>query len=566
MKKYILGGLRKLILKKNHWIKNMKILLLIVICSVLWGGSGIPVKADDGQKPNVFFVLIDDVGPGWIQPYAKHLSVEDVEHEITVAYQQKQNKYTVDVARHLEAAQNAMPFLDKLAAEGTIFNRCYTTASLCAPSRAGILTGCYQQKWGAYDNTDIDKHTGIPDDITCLAENFDEAGYNTAMIGKWHVGIKDQALKGTEAMQAEKRSNDWKANRLGYETSCAKGHHPYDRGFDYYFGYNSPGSRYYEADDLWEGRERVPRRPKGEFLTELFTDKVEDFVKASVDKNEPFFVYYAPMTLHGRIDPSPEKYSKQFNTGVPFTDTYAGHLLALDKGIESIFKVLEEGGQLNNTIFILCSDNGAPYGLPPYNAPYKGGKGTGWMGGSHTPLIMWYPKGIKKQFSNELVSTTDILPTALDFAGVEFDSAIDGRSLKNYLTGREEKGPRQELYSVGLHSTRWSHSYFGQRYKKDSDKCPLYTWRLDDENKVMLIISETPAGLYKEFPDGRPASVELFDLVIDVKQSQSILQSHQQPGQDFMQGLSDWLNDCKMPVENHQGDFKRLKELTSNNE
>lgn len=550
----------------NLWIKKMKRTILILTTCLLWLFSGIYAQGEIKQKPNVIFVLIDDVGPGWIQPYAKRLSVEDVEPEITAAYQQKQKKYNIDVDKHLKAAQKAMPFVDKLADEGAIFDRCYTTASLCAPSRAGILTGRYQQKWGAYDNTDIDRRTGIPDNITCLAENFDEAGYNTAMVGKWHVGLKDQALKGTEAMQQEKKKNDWKANRLGYETSCAKGHHPYDRGFDYYFGYNSPGSRYYQADDLWEGWERVPRRPKGEFLTELFTDKVKEFVKASVDKEEPFFVYYAPMTLHGRIDPSPDEYSTQFDTGVPFTDTYAGHLLALDKGIESIFNVLEEGNQLDNTIFILCSDNGAPYGLPPYNAPYKGGKGTGWMGGSHTPLIMWYPKGIKEQFSKELVSTTDILPTALDFAGIAYDTSIDGKSLKSYLSGQEKNGPREELYSVGLHSTRWSHSYFGQRYKKDSDKCPLYTWRLDDENKVMLIISEIPAGLYKEFPDGRPASVQLFDLEKDVKQGQSILRDHQNLGRAFMQGLTEWLNACEVPVENHQEDFKRLKELSSNKE
>jgi len=540
---------------------NIRILLCFALTILLNTG----LKGQTKQKTNVIFILIDDVGPGWIQPYAKRLSTEDIEPEITKAYQAKQKKYKVDVANHLDAAQNAMPFLDKLANEGAVFDRCYTTASLCAPSRAGILTGCYQQKWGAYDNTDIDRHTGIPKDVNCLAEHFDHSGYNTAMIGKWHVGLKDQSLKGTQEMQQEKKENDWKANRLGYETSCAKGHHPYDRGFDYYFGYNSPGSRYYKTNDLWEGWERVPIRPEGEFLTELFNDKVKSFVQTSIDKEEPFFVFYAPMTLHGRIDPSPEIYSSQFNTGVPFTDTYAGHLLALDKGIESIFKVLEEGKQMDNTIFVLCSDNGAPYGIPPYNAPYKGGKGTGWMGGSHTPLIMWYPKGIKKQISNELVSTTDILPTALDFAGISFDNSIDGKSLKPYLSGQVDHGPRTGLFSTGLHSTRWSHSYFGQRYKKDSEKCPLYTWSLNDENQVILIITETPKGLYKEFPDGRPYEVSLFDLEKDVKQSKSILEDHQKTGNILMNNINSWLKTCQPPVENHQGDFKRLMELSSNN-
>jgi uncharacterized sulfatase len=515
------------------------------------------------RKPNVIVVFIDDVGPAWITPYAKRLKATDVEPEIVEAYQEKQKKYQVDVTKHLEAAQTAMPFMDKLANEGMLFDRCYTTASLCAPSRAGLLTGIYQQKWGAYCNTDIDKHTGIPEDVICLTEHFDQAGYQTAMIGKWHVGLKDENLKGTAEMQEEKKVNDWKANRLGYETSCAKGHSPLDRGFDYYFGYNSPGSRYYQADDLWEGWERVPRRPEGEFLTELFNQKAEAFVTAAVAKEEPFFLYYAPMTLHGRIDPSPEKYSSKFNTGVPFADTYAGHLLALDQGIESIFKSLEEKGQLENTLFVFCSDNGAPYDVPPYNAPYKGGKGTGWMGGSHTPLIMWYPAGIKKGISNELVSTTDILPTALDFAGISSPADIDGKSLKAYLEGKDERGPRDELFSVGLHSTRWSHAYFGERNKKDSQKCPLYAWGLNRENQVLLLITDTPKGLYKELPDGRPAETGLFRLNTDPKQQISVLKDEPVVSKNLMKSVNAWLEQCKEPVDKHKKDYYKLLEQST---
>lgn len=514
------------------------------------------------QKPNVVFVLIDDVGPAWIQPYAKRLSASDVETEIIDAYQKKQKKYEVNAERHLNAAQQAMPFIDKLANEGMMFDRCYTTAALCAPSRAGILTGVYQQKWGAYDNTDIDRHTGIPENVTCLAENFDASGYQTAMIGKWHVGLKDKSLKGTDAMQAEKKKNDWKANRLGYETSCAKGHNPLDRGFDYYFGYNSPGSRYYKADDLWEGWERVERRPEGEFLTELFTDKATGFIQSALEKEEPFFLYYAPMTLHGRIDPSPEKYSSQFDTGVPFTNTYAGHLLALDQGIESIFKLLEEKGQADNTIFVLCSDNGAPYHVPPYNAPYKGGKGTGWMGGSHTPLIMWYPKGIKQGISDELVSTTDLLPTALDYAGIAWDDNIDGKSLKNYLEGKTKAGPREEIFSVGLHSTRWSHCYFGERHKKDSDKCPFYVWGLNKDNQVMLYITETKKGLYKEFPEGRAAVTELYNLNEDPKQCKCVQGEHPSIGAELSEQIYNWVKACKLPIDAHQDDYQRLIQLS----
>ncbi len=120
------------------------------------------------------------------------------------------------------------------------------------------------------------------------------------------------------------------------------------------------------------------------------------------------------MTIHGNITACPAKYSDKFKSGTPSTDNFAGHLLALDEGIKEIYSVLEKAGQAENTLFILCTDNGGVYPVPPYNAPFKGGKATGWLGGTNSPLIMVMPGKTKAKFDNNLVSCLDILPTALD--------------------------------------------------------------------------------------------------------------------------------------------------------
>lgn len=536
--------------------RRIKIVCSLIAIGCIFFGAA---KADDRakeSKPNVIFILVDDVGAAWLPPFAKQIDESQVEDEIINDYKKTFAKNGFDLTRHMEAARNSMPFLDKLSEQGTIFNMCFTSANLCAPSRAGILSASYQQRYGGYDNVDIHQ-VGITDSFPLLTNQFKENGYETAMIGKWHVGRHDDRLN-PKGARIEKGKF---TNEYGYQSSCAPGQNPLDHGFDYYFGYNNHTSLDYEADDLWEGYERVPQRPKGEFLTDLFNRKVEGFIEESLKEEKPFFVYYAPKTLHGRIDPPPSKYLSKFDTGVPFTNNYAGHLFALDEGIKQIYALLKEYQQDENTLFIIASDNGAPAPVPPYNAPFKGGKGTGWLGGSHTPMIIVWPGHTIHQITDELVSTMDILPTALDFAGIDFPESSDGRSLKSLLTGKTNKSPHEILFSSGLHSTRWSYPYIGEKNKRDSKDCPLFAWTIDQES-VLLLLTETPKGLYNVLPDGLPERVVLSNWQEDPKQEINIEDNNEV--QLKKKRIHNWLQDLAEPVLNHQADFQKLINLSGN--
>ena len=504
--------------------------------------------------PNVVLILMDDIGVGWSPPYAERITPADVEELIVKKYEAKRNGGgPINVQKHIEAARNCMPYVSKLAKEGAVFDRCFATASLCAPSRSGLMTGSFQQRWGAYDLADVDEY-GVPADRTMLAEPLKASGYRCGVIGKWHLAKKDETLK-------EKGT---KGGGAAYGSSSISGQHPLDRGFDYYFGYNSHGDKYYESDTLWENHDRVPKRPKGEFLTDLFNEKAQAFVETALKDKQPFFLYYAPMTLHGGILPPPEKYSKQFDTGVKFSNEYAGHLLALDEGIKQIFETLEKYGQEQNTLFILSADNGCPdYGVPPYNAPNRGGKGTGWLGGMNVPLIIWKPGVVKPEINREIVSLADVMPTVLETVGIAAPKGIDGKSLLPFLRGDVAAGPRTSLCSSGLHASHWSHFYEGdgEANKQDGTTAPLYVWRIEGD-KLLMRITETKRGIYTSLPDGIPARTLLYDLATDRKQMNDLHEEFPEQGKEIDQGIHEWLGGMKEPLTTQQADYKMLLEQT----
>lgn len=527
------------------------------------------------ERPNVVLVLLDDVGTGWVPPYAQRLMPADLEPEILAAYRKAHgHQGPVDPAAHIKAASECMPYLSMLARDGAVFDRCFATASLCAPSRAGLLTGSFQQSWGAYWNKDIDDH-GIPADRVVIAEPLRQAGYRCGMVGKWHVAKKDPAVMEhiwTEGL-GEKLpippgyKGRWPelSKRLkgsGWQSSSFPGQHPLDRGFDYYFGYNSHDSKYYAADELWENRERVARRPDGEFLTELLNSKSCEFIEAALKEDAPFFLYYAPMTLHGGIVPPPEKYTAQFNTGNRFSDEYAGHLLALDAGIQQIFQTLEKHGQLENTLFIFSCDNGCTlYNVPPYNAPNRGGKGTGWLGGLNVPLVVWQPGAVAPGINQEIASLADVMPTVLAAAGAPVPEGIDGKSLLPFLRGEARHGPRESLGSAGIHSSRWSYSYEtgGENNTQDGDKCPMYAWYLKGD-RLLMRMTPTRPGLYNALPDGSPAQTLFFDIGADRRQRTNLAAQFPEQVAQYNRGIRRWLGKVAEPISSQQEDYRELLE------
>lgn len=537
-------------------MKKFKNIIFLYITAILPALCTAGIEDNPTPPLNVIIIMVDDVGTGWIPPYAERLDEEDIEYEIVERYRERRGGGSLDLQAHLEAARNSMPTLNRLAKEGLVFDRVFATSPLCAPSRAGFLTGTLQQRWGAYRNVDLDEK-GIPKDQVVLAEPFQAAGYRTAIIGKWHVAPKDPALRVT-GPDRDPQSDAVAA----FRTSSKPGHHPLDRGFDYYLGFNSPQSNYYGANDLWENHQKLPARPGDEFQTEFFNQKALDFILESVEAEKPFLLYYSPMTLHGRIDPPPVQYSQKFNTGIPFTDQYAGHLLALDDGIENIFNLLGEHNLMDNTLFIFTSDNGCThYGVPPYNAPNRGGKGSAWMGGSSVPLIIWQKNMAKCGYSDILVSLADLMPTILEAAGMNIPENIDGISLLPYISGDSDIPPRGKLFSSSVHSSRWSYSYEanGERNRLDSNYCPLYAWVIE-EDQILLRITAIKPDLYENIPEGYPAQVRLHNLQSDRQQRINQANNSIEKVQQLDEALRQWLRMQKAPISSQQEDYKKLIE------
>tara|TARA_R110002050_G_scaffold95107_3_gene198010 strand:+ start:25434 stop:27119 length:1686 start_codon:yes stop_codon:yes gene_type:complete len=557
----------------NDTVKRRNFLFSSFVAS-LFLMTGFANTAENSKQPNIVLILVDDVGTGWIPPYADRLTPADVEPEIVASYSKKRNRsQPVNVGKHIEAARACMPTLSKLAAQGAVFDRAFATASLCAPSRAGLMTGSFQQRWGAFRNMDIEEHS-IPEEKTVMAEPLKAVGYRCGMIGKWHIAEKDPAIieqvwadqGGAGPIPGSKRHElVLKAKKeYGWQSSSKPGQHPLDQGFDYYFGYNSYDSKYYNATGLWENHERVPARPNGEFLTDLFNEKSCEFIESALKESKPFFLYYAPMTLHGGILPPPDHYSEPFDTGIKFSNEYAGHLLALDQGIEQILQTLTKYDQEKNTLFIFSCDNGCTlYNVPPYNAPHRGGKGTGWLGGINIPFVVWQPGVVKPEINREIISLADVMPTVLEAAGASIPKDIDGKSLLPFLKGEAEQGPRDHLVSSAIQSSRWSYCYEaeGEINNKDANDCPLYAFSIQGDRLLMHITAIKP-GLYNALPKGLKERTLLFDLKADPQQRTDLHTKYPGNVSSMNRQIHEWLKMCREPLTSQQQDYRELLKET----
>jgi uncharacterized sulfatase len=551
-----------------------------VAAAGLLGLAGGSLPAETVAPPtNIIVVNLDDISPPWFPPYARRVKPTDVEERICREYAaEHKSEGTFDLAKHIDAACHSAPFLDSLAQNGMVFDRCFATSSLCAPSRSALLTGCYQQRWGTFSIPDM-YAIGIPADVPVLVEDFKQAGYVCGMVGKWHVAMHDESLWDKAEAQATAAAGGVKPARkviaaaaklLGYDTSSKPGQGPLDRGFDYFFGYNNHASEYYGAYDLWDGRQLVPKRPPDEFLTDLFNQKCADFVEQQVEKKQKFLLYYAPMALHGALKPPPVKYSSQFHTGIAFSDEFAGHILAVDEGLKKIYAILKAHGEDQNTLLLFSADNGQNYyQVPPYNAPYRGGKGTGWLGGSHEPLIISWPAQLHGGIHNELVSTMDIFATALDAAGLKPTKPIDGRSLLPLMIGQTTTGPHDQLFCAGIHSANWSDTYFGDAPSgevhsgpiHDEKTCPLFAWRQDD-GSILTYITRTAPGLYAAVPNGLPEQRLFYNLKTDPMENTNLYADTPEV-QKAAAELATWLSQTKPPTAIHQSDYPELLKMSS---
>jgi len=327
------------------------------------------------------------------------------------------------------------PNLDSIAHNGVRFSNGYVSYSVCSPSRAGLLTGRYQQRFGHERNPQWqpdDPHSGLPLTETTLADALGKVGYHSGIIGKWHLGA-NPAL------------------------------HPLKRGFDEFFGFLGGGHRYFPEEltltqagqaksESESYRMAILRDHTAVKTTEYLTDEFSDEAVRFIERNraQPFFLYLAYNAPHAPLQAS-EKYLSRFaNIKDPRRRTYAAMVSAVDDGVGRLLAKLRELNLETETLVIYLSDNGGPVAAnASRNDPFRGAKGSPWEGGWHVPFAMQWPGKIAPgTVFEEPVIALDIFATmaALTAAPVDATRPLDGVNLIPFITGEIAGAPHDEIY------------------------------------------------------------------------------------------------------------------------
>ena len=332
------------------------------------------------------------------------------------------------------------PNMDALAASGVRFDRGYVSAPVCIPSRAGLLTGRYQTRFGIETNAD----GPLPASEKTIGDRMRDAGYVTGLVGKWHVASSPANSAG--AKRIPPREIMWGDNATINDPNL-----PGKRGFDeYYYGANQNFAASFdlEGKSLANAPVLVNER---RFRVDVQTEAALAFIKRQAAN--PFFLYLGYFAPHVPLE-APEKYLARFPEEKDPTRRMALAMIsAMDDGIGRIRDLLLERGLERNTLIVFLSDNGAP--LKPgmwdgsLNDPLVGEKGMLTDGGHRLPFLMAWPGTLPAGtvYRHPIISL-DILPTALAAAGVAAKSAwkLDGVNLLPFLTGQRDNPPHQELY------------------------------------------------------------------------------------------------------------------------
>ena len=315
------------------------------------------------------------------------------------------------------------PNIDAIAENGVKFTNAYVSAPVCSPSRAGLMTGRYQQRFGHeynigenYWNTDPDS-IGLMVSEKTIADYLKEQGYYTGLVGKWHLGEREQF-------------------------------HPNNRGFDEFFGMLEGGSAYTsgKAKRILRNYESIDSLSLP-YLTDAFGDEAVAFLERNQTK--PFFLYLsfnAPHTpMQARSDYLEEK-KPLFET--EHRAVNAAMTQSLDENVGKVMTQLKALNLDKNTIVIFTNDNG---GAMPYNAsnndPFSGTKGTFLEGGIHVPFVMQWPGHIPRGMTFEpSISTMDVLPTAIAAVGGNIPENIDGVDLLPFLVEDVHFEPHNLLF------------------------------------------------------------------------------------------------------------------------
>ena len=351
------------------------------------------------------------------------------------------------------------PNLDAMAREGVRFTRGYVSAPQCVPSRAGVLTGRYQQRFGVEDNN----KGPLPLEQLTIAERLKAAGYVTGQVGKWHLDLVG-GKKGEKALRVSKE------------------HMPHAQGFDEYF--RGELRQFYASHDL-QGKPYADAPhlvADNRFRVIVQTEAALSFLDRRAAKPEqPFFLYLAWYAPHVPLE-SPEPWFSKTPTELPKERRQAlAMIAAIDEGLGQLRAKLKAIGQEKNTLVFFIGDNGAPLGKAwdgSLNTPLIGQKGMLTEGGIRTPFVAAWPGYLPSgQVYDKPVISLDVAATAVALAGLPKDQVLDGTDLTPFLLGKNQGSPHERLF------WRWGSQAAVQEY-------PWKLIRLGEREQLLFDISQ----------------------------------------------------------------------------
>lgn len=382
------------------------------------------MAAKASGPPNILVILADDQGYGDVSAYPHH------------------------------AADIHTPNIDSIAKAGAMFTDGYVSAPVCSPSRTGLISGRYQERF----NKEAGWRTSLPARATTIAEHLRTLGYATMMLGKNDFGMH----------------LDDKTDRR----------YPMNHGYDHLLGFEGHAHDYFELTHDIESAAKDPHGPSanvgpldfdrgeksfpGGYTTDLFTDYAIQFAKTNTEQHKPFFIYLAYNNVHDLVEQSPQKYLdlyglkpipaydpsmgsylKYYNTynklGVvnetEMRKYYLANLASLDEHVGKVLSSLNQIGVADNTLIVFLSDNGGAPNTGGNNQPLRGSKYTTYEGGIRIPFILKWPGKIKPGLTiSDPAISLDLLPTLVSAAGssVKPDEQVDGVNLLTRASGKSD--------------------------------------------------------------------------------------------------------------------------------
>ncbi len=457
-----------------------KLIYSICILSCLLCISFISIgQSKRDKKLNVVIILTDDMGYGDISCY--------------------NNK------------QISTPNIDQLAKEGVRFTDFYVPTPYCAPSRATLLTGRFPLRHEMVQNPAPDagiNDIGLNASEVTMGELFQDAGYRTKAIGKWHLGHKPEYF-------------------------------PVKHGFDEYYGI------LYSNDmrpvQIVENMDTVEYPVDQRLLTQKYTKQALDFIQRNQDR--PFFLYLAHAMPH-----KPLAASANFFKDGSSQELYESVIRELDWSTGEVINKLKELNILENTIIIFMSDNGPWYG--GNTGGLKGMKATNWEGGTRVPFIIRYPQQFPQgKTSNTPCWSPDILPTIMKLAGIKTDPAImlDGQDISGIIKGKSKKHPpvftMRDTTIRTIRDGKWKLFLSKPDFYKETD---LKNWTDKRGPDGATILAPFQQATPADYPGIKPVRMAgdmlLFDLEKDPKESIDLSQKYPQIKATLIRKYHEFLN------------------------